>query len=99
MTDMRTSGGKTLEEIELLFSKDGPHPWKTRVGASRLQGEIDNAKSAQERGMSVGEYNEEKQRLKERAGMTNGNTEGVDEGVDGDANKVSKEGREEIETV
>jgi hypothetical protein len=95
MTDTNPSGGKTLEEIELLFSKDGPHPWKTRVGASRLQGEIDNAKSAQERGMSVSEYNEEKQRLRERAGIANGNTDGAG----GETNKTNKEGREEIETV
>jgi len=32
--------GKTLEEIELLFSKDGPHPWNTKPGQSRLDAEI-----------------------------------------------------------
>ncbi len=32
--------GKTLEEIELLFSKDGPRPWKTKPGESRLEAEI-----------------------------------------------------------
>jgi MFS family permease len=32
--------GKTLEEIELLFSKGGPHPWHTKPGGSRLDAEI-----------------------------------------------------------
>jgi MFS family permease len=32
--------GKTLEEVELMFSKDGPKPWKTKKGESRLQAEI-----------------------------------------------------------
>jgi Sugar (and other) transporter len=32
--------GKTLEEIELMFSKDGPHPWNTKPGGSRLDAEI-----------------------------------------------------------
>jgi len=32
--------GKTLEEIEILFSKEGPRPWKTKVGGSRLDAEI-----------------------------------------------------------
>jgi hypothetical protein len=33
--------GKTLEEVELMFSKDGPHPWNTRKGESRLEAEIE----------------------------------------------------------
>ncbi|RDL38320.1 Uncharacterized protein BP5553_02660 [Venustampulla echinocandica] len=32
--------GKTLEEIEILFSDDGPRPWKTKPGGSRLDAEI-----------------------------------------------------------
>lgn len=32
--------GKTLEEIEILFSSDGPKPWKTKPGGSRLDAEI-----------------------------------------------------------
>ncbi|KAK7919968.1 general substrate transporter [Apiospora marii] len=32
--------GKTLEEVELMFAKDGPVPWKTRKGESRLTAEI-----------------------------------------------------------
>lgn len=33
--------GKTLEEIEVLFSKGGPKPWKTKPGGSRLEAEIE----------------------------------------------------------
>jgi len=33
--------GKTLEEVELMFSKDGPRPWNTRKGESRLEAEIE----------------------------------------------------------
>jgi hypothetical protein len=33
--------GKTLEEVELMFSKDGPKPWNTRKGESRLEAEIE----------------------------------------------------------
>jgi Sugar (and other) transporter len=33
--------GKTLEEVELMFSKDGPYPWNTRKGESRLEAEIE----------------------------------------------------------
>ncbi|KAH8674703.1 general substrate transporter [Tricladium varicosporioides] len=32
--------GKTLEEIESLFSGEGPEPWKTKPGGSRLDAEI-----------------------------------------------------------
>lgn len=33
--------GKTLEEVEVLFSPEGPAPWKTRKGESRLTAEIE----------------------------------------------------------
>ena len=33
--------GKTLEEIEVLFGKDGPYAWQTKKGHSRLDAEID----------------------------------------------------------
>lgn len=33
--------GKTLEEIELLFSKDAPYAWKTKPGGSRIDAEIE----------------------------------------------------------
>lgn len=32
---------KTLEEIEILFSKGGPKPWRTKPGESRLAAEIE----------------------------------------------------------
>ena len=35
------TAGKSLEEIEILFSRGGPRPWKTRVGESRLDAEIE----------------------------------------------------------
>lgn len=33
--------GKTLEEVEVLFSPQGPRPWKTRKGESRLTAQIE----------------------------------------------------------
>ncbi|KAJ4172230.1 hypothetical protein NW754_002421 [Fusarium falciforme] len=33
--------GKTIEEIEIMFSKDGPRPWQTRKGESRLHKEVE----------------------------------------------------------
>lgn len=33
--------GKTLEEIEILFSHEGPKPWHTKPGQSRLDAEIE----------------------------------------------------------
>lgn len=33
--------GKTLEEVEIMFSPEGPLPWKTRKGESRLKAEIE----------------------------------------------------------
>jgi hypothetical protein len=33
--------GKTLEEVELMFSKQGPHLWNTHKGESRLEAEIE----------------------------------------------------------
>lgn len=32
--------GKTIEEVEELFGEDGPKPWKTKKGESRLDAEI-----------------------------------------------------------
>ena len=78
------SGGKTLEEIEILFSKDGPKPWKTKVGQSKLQEEIDNAVRAQSRGLSMSDYNEEKKKMMQAGGLGNGN---------------GKEGQQEVEQV
>ncbi|KAF1817321.1 general substrate transporter [Eremomyces bilateralis CBS 781.70] len=42
--------GKTIEEIEHLFSKDGPQPWKTTKGNSRLDREVEEVIEAQKRG-------------------------------------------------
>ena len=67
------SGGKTLEEIEILFSRNSPKPWKTKVGQSKLQEEIDNAVRAQSRGLSMSEYNEEKKKMMQAGGLGNGN--------------------------
>lgn len=73
-TDRRNySGGKTLEEIEIIFSKDNPKPWKTKVGQSRIQEEIDNAVRAQSRGLSMSEYNEEKLKMMQAGGLGNAN--------------------------
>lgn len=33
--------GKTIEEIEIMFSKEGPRPWQTRKGESRLHKEVE----------------------------------------------------------
>ncbi|KAF2639813.1 general substrate transporter [Massarina eburnea CBS 473.64] len=41
---------KTLEEIEVLFSKEGPHAWKTNKGHSRLEIEIEAVHDAQAKG-------------------------------------------------
>ncbi|KAH8883789.1 hypothetical protein GQ53DRAFT_771341 [Thozetella sp. PMI_491] len=32
---------ETLEEVELMFSKDGPHPWNTQKGEFGLEAEIE----------------------------------------------------------
>lgn len=42
--------GKTLEEIEILFSKDAPYPWKTRKGESRLAAGIEAVVARQAKG-------------------------------------------------
>ncbi|KAK0649096.1 general substrate transporter [Cercophora newfieldiana] len=40
--------GKTLEEVEVLFSNNGPKPWNTKKGSERLQAGIDAVKARQE---------------------------------------------------
>ena len=47
------TAGKTLEEIEFLFSKGGPKPWKTHVGGSRLDREIELVREKQLKGKDV----------------------------------------------
>jgi sugar porter (SP) family MFS transporter len=46
--------GKTLEEIELLFSPGGPHPWNTKKGDSRLVAEIEAVAARQKKGDEAG---------------------------------------------
>lgn len=46
--------GKTLEEIEVMFSKDGPRPWNTRKGESRLAAEIEAVIARKEKGEQPG---------------------------------------------
>ncbi|KAL8378041.1 hypothetical protein RB595_008641 [Gaeumannomyces hyphopodioides] len=54
------TGGKTLEEIELMFSPQGPRPWKTRMGESRLDAEIEAVKTRKAEGPVEVEHTEEK---------------------------------------
>jgi hypothetical protein len=36
--------GKTIEEIEEMFSKGGPYPWQTKKGHSKLDRMIEEAR-------------------------------------------------------
>ena len=47
------TAGKSLEEIEAMFSKGGPRPWKTKVGHSALDAKIAQVKEMQEQGMGL----------------------------------------------
>ncbi|KAF2146382.1 uncharacterized protein K452DRAFT_341028 [Aplosporella prunicola CBS 121167] len=47
--------GKTIEEVEFMFSKEGPHPWKTKKGQSRIAEEVDHIKDTQAKGVEAGE--------------------------------------------
>lgn len=50
------TAGKSLEEIELMFSKDGPRPWNTKPGDSLLDQKIEDVKGMQREGMgSIGD--------------------------------------------
>ncbi|KAL1978863.1 hypothetical protein VTN31DRAFT_1722 [Thermomyces dupontii] len=42
--------GKTLEEIEEMFSPDGPYPWQTKKGESKLDARI---REAQEKNLQI----------------------------------------------
>ena len=46
---------KSLEEIELLFSKGGPKPWNTRPGDSRLDQKVAAVQEAQMKGEPIAE--------------------------------------------
>ncbi|KAL8684853.1 MAG: hypothetical protein Q9224_006100 [Gallowayella concinna] len=41
---------KSLEEIELLFSKGGPKPWNTRPGDSLLDAKVAQVEDLQQKG-------------------------------------------------
>ena len=44
------TAGKSLEEIEILFSKGGPKPWRTKVGESRLDREVELVRERKDQG-------------------------------------------------
>ena len=48
---------KSLEEIEILFSKDGPRPWKTKPGQSLLDQKIEEVRGLRQdgKGGSIGD--------------------------------------------
>ena len=59
---------KSLEEIEEMFSPNGPHAWQTRVGNSKLDALIEEAREKQltvkdvlAGGVRVGSVNDEKE--------------------------------------
>lgn len=49
--------GKTLEEIEILFSPAGPKPWKTKPGESRLDVLVEEAR---QKGYKIGDIGDGK---------------------------------------
>ena len=49
------TAGKSLEEIELMFSKGGPHPWNTRPGDSLLDAKIAQVEEMRQKGEPLGE--------------------------------------------
>ena len=61
------TAGKTIEEIELLFSKGAIKPWKTKPGNSLLDAKIDEVRAQyrgikditdEKAGVALGEYAE-----------------------------------------
>ncbi|KAI4614977.1 uncharacterized protein J4E92_007196 [Alternaria infectoria] len=49
--------GKTLEEVEFLFSKEGPHAWKTKKGSDNLARDLENVAAAQAKGEALATIN------------------------------------------
>ncbi|KAF1837593.1 general substrate transporter [Decorospora gaudefroyi] len=47
--------GKTLEEVEFLFSKEGPHAWRTKKGSENLDRDIEHVAAAQAKGTARAE--------------------------------------------
>ncbi|KAF1953322.1 general substrate transporter [Byssothecium circinans] len=62
--------GKTLEEIEVLFSKAGPHAWKTKKGQSRLDAEMEAVVDAKIKGQARASL--EKVLAEEKAALSGG---------------------------
>ncbi|TVY82739.1 High-affinity glucose transporter [Lachnellula suecica] len=54
------TAGKTLEEIELLFQKGGPKPWKTKPGNSLLDTQIQDIRASGKTGGVIGGTEEER---------------------------------------
>ena len=48
--------GKTIEEVEEMFSKGGPKPWNTKPGHSRLDSRIEEAREKNLRIEQVGAH-------------------------------------------
>lgn len=44
---------KSVEEIEVLFRSGGPKPWKTKVGESRLDAEVELVRERKAAGQDV----------------------------------------------
>ena len=62
------TAGKTIEEIEMLFSKGAIKPWKTKPGNSLLDAKIEEVKAlhkgigdvtGEKTGVAQNEYSEE----------------------------------------
>jgi hypothetical protein len=45
--------GKTIEEIEVLFSHEGPRAWQTRKGSERLEHDVNDVADSQAKKASV----------------------------------------------
>lgn len=93
--------GKTLEEIEFMFSKEGPHPWKTKKGGSRLDAEIAHVIEAQAKGLEVhaGVVRVVDEQEKGRISKATGG-EDLEEAAAGEASQKNETGEKaHIETV
>ncbi|RAR07032.1 high affinity glucose transporter [Stemphylium lycopersici] len=42
--------GKTLEEVEIMFSKNGPHAWRTKKGSDHIAQDMEHVATAQAKG-------------------------------------------------
>ncbi|KAF2690987.1 hypothetical protein K458DRAFT_426378 [Lentithecium fluviatile CBS 122367] len=69
--------GKTIEGIEVLFSKDGPHAWKTKKGHSRLEHEVEAVANMQAKGEARASISEVVEKEKQGLAGTKSQTETV----------------------